>query len=118
MSYAKTDERGRIEYWYEDECEPGLTEFSNGEYVNAMCVDGLEDFVIRDGVAYFEPTPEKIERYEEAQRRTEHQEIMDSLPDALADLSVMVSDNTIDTADLQDALAELSEIVSELLERG
>lgn len=43
-------------------------------------------------------------------------EIMEALPDAVADLSEMVSDNAIDTTDLQDALAELSEIVSGLME--
>lgn len=46
----------------------------------------------------------------------EFQEIMDSLPDAFADLSGMVSDNTVDMADVMDAIAELSEIVSKLME--
>lgn len=61
-------------------------------------------------------TPDEIAWRERAAEEAEHQEIMDALPDAVADLSEMVSDNTIDTADLQDALAELSEIVSGLME--
>lgn len=61
-------------------------------------------------------TAEEIAQREQDIKDAEHREIMDSLPDALADLSLMVSDNTSDTADLQDALAELSEIVSGLME--
>lgn len=61
-------------------------------------------------------TPEEIAQREEAEEQAEQQELINALPDAVADLSEMVSDNTIDTADLQDALAELSEIVSGLME--
>ena len=64
---------------------------------------------------YHRWTEDEIAQHNESKRQQEHQEIMNSLPDAMADLSEMVSDNTIDTADLQDALAELSEIVSGLM---
>lgn len=57
-----------------------------------------------------------IAEREESELQQERQEMMDALPDAVADLSEMVSDNTLDTADIMDAIAELSEIVSNLME--
>lgn len=53
---------------------------------------------------------------EETERQIELQDLIGALPDAVADLSAMVSDNTIDVADIADAIADLSEIVSELME--
>lgn len=84
-------------------------------------IDNVEKFALDDAdyeevQLYHVWTAEEIAQREEAERQQEHQEIMDALPDAVADLSVMVSDNAIDTTDLQDALAELSEIVSGLME--
>lgn len=59
MAYAKVDENNRI-------IECGITngvgynaEFSNLDYVNENCTDGLEDFVIVDGEAVYSPTVEK-----------------------------------------------------------
>lgn len=46
----------------------------------------------------------------------EHKEIIDSLPDAIAELSEMVSDNAVNMVDVMDAIADLSEIVSNLME--
>lgn len=60
-------------------------------------------------------TAEEIAQREAAEQQAEQQEIMNALPDALADLSLDVSNGAADTADLQDALAELSEIVSGLM---
>lgn len=83
-------------------------------------IDNVTKFALDDSdyetvQLYHRWTSEEIAQREESKRQQEHQELMDSLPDAMADLSEMVSDNTIDTADLQDALAELSEIVSRLM---
>jgi hypothetical protein len=62
MAYAKIDDDNRIVYWSNEPLE-GLVEFSNGDYVNKNCIDGLDDFVIEDGEAVFSPLPEKeIER--------------------------------------------------------
>ncbi len=58
MAYAKTDEHGRILAWSEYSLDGFDTEFSNGRYIDETCVNGLQDFVIRDGTAYFEPTEE------------------------------------------------------------
>ena len=56
-----------------------------------------------------EPTPEEIAALENA-------DMIDALPDAVADLSEQVSTNATDYSDLADALAELSVLVSNLME--
>ena len=48
--------------------------------------------------------------------QSEKTDMLDSLPDAVADLSETVSGNASDASDLADALAELSELVSTLVE--
>lgn len=60
MAYARIDENSRILEWSYEHLDGMDAEFSNGEYIDATATHGLEDFVIRDGVAYFEPTPEKL----------------------------------------------------------
>ena len=60
MAFAKIDENGRIVNWSEDHLDDFDTEFQNGDYVDEKCVNGVNDFVIRDGVAYFEPTKESV----------------------------------------------------------
>ena len=60
MAFAKIDENGRIVNWSEDHLDGFDTEFQNGDYVDEKCVNGVNDFVIRDGVAYFEPTKESV----------------------------------------------------------
>ena len=59
MAYAKTDEDNRIIFWSREKLDPDMVEFENGEYVDETCTDGLEDFVIEDGLAVFSPRPEK-----------------------------------------------------------
>lgn len=59
MPYARIDENSRIIEWSYDQLDGFVTEFSNGDYVDTTATHGVEDFVIRDGVAYFEPTAEK-----------------------------------------------------------
>lgn len=76
----------------------------------------LVDSDYEDVLIYHAYTDDEIAQREEAEAQEEHQELINTLPDAVAELSEMVSNNTIDTADLQDALAELSEIVSGLME--
>lgn len=65
---------------------------------------------------WHEYTEEELKQQEDAKAQAEHQELIDSLPDAVADLSEVVSSNSEDTSGLSDALAELSEIVSTLVE--
>lgn len=59
MPYARLNEEGRMVQWSHDRLDGLDVEFSNGEYVDENCADGLDDFVIRDGMAVFEPLPEK-----------------------------------------------------------
>lgn len=65
---------------------------------------------------YHKWTPEELAEKEASEAEQDRQEIMDSLPDALAELSLAVSDGAADTADLAEALADLSLIVSNLVE--
>ena len=96
------------------ECEWASPEaYATIDNVNKLALDKSDYEIVK---IYHRFTPEEITWMEESERQQEHQELMDSLPDAVADLSVMVSDNTVDTADLMDAIAELSEIVSNLME--
>lgn len=67
-------------------------------------------------LAYHKYTDEEMAAIAEQERLREQQEIMDSLPDAMADLSEMVSSNTIDMEGIMDAIADLSEVVSQLVE--
>lgn len=59
MPYAKLNEEGRIVMWSREKLDGLDVEFSNGEYIDANCVDGLEDFVIVDGEAVYSPSAEK-----------------------------------------------------------
>lgn len=59
MAYAKVDENNRIVVWSYEHLDGMDTEFSNGEYVDEVCVNGVEDFKIIDGQAVFEPLEQK-----------------------------------------------------------
>lgn len=112
MLYALIDGSGRIVDSKDGGDMPdGWVEFTwdvePDPYVDAM------DFVIRDGVAYYEPTAEALE---DSETRRGIELMAGSLPDAVAELSWMASDNATDISDLMDAIAELSEIVSGLME--
>lgn len=76
----------------------------------------LDDSDYEEVQLYHVWTAEEIAQREECERQAEQQELINALPDAVAELSEMVSDNIIDTADVMDAIAELSEIVSNLME--
>ena len=59
-------------------------------------------------------TPGEIIDKEERQKAAEKNALLDTLPDAVADLSDLVSSGTADMQVVMDALADLSETVSEL----
>lgn len=75
-------------------------------------------------VRWHEWTPEEAAAAkaarEEAERKMQEAkdraDMIDALPDAVADLSEQVSTNATDSSDLADALAELSVLVSNLME--
>lgn len=58
----------------------------------------------------------KIEAEEKLQDARSKAELIDALPDAVADLSKQVSDNVTSNADLADALADLSAVVSDIVQ--
>lgn len=59
-------------------------------------------------------TDEELTSIKEQQAQQEQKELINSLPDAIADLSSDVSNNATSTNDLMDAIADLSAIVSDL----
>lgn len=59
MPYAKLDSDKRIVMWSYDMFDEYDVEFSNGEYVDETCVDGLDDFVVENGEAVYRPSPAK-----------------------------------------------------------
>lgn len=59
MPYCRLDEEGRIAEWSHDKLDHLDVEFSNGDYVDENCVDGLEDFVIKNGEAVYSPKADK-----------------------------------------------------------
>lgn len=59
MAYAKLDEDKRIIFWSKVRLDADMIEFANGDYIDETCKDGLEDYVIEDGQAIYQPLPEK-----------------------------------------------------------
>lgn len=84
--------------------------------IDNMTKFALDDSDFEEVRLYHVWTADEIAQREEGERQAEQQELINALPDAVAELSEMVSDNAIDTADVMDAIAELSEIVSNLME--
>lgn len=65
---------------------------------------------------WHEYTNDELEEMTKCDDRDDRIDVFNSLPDAVADLSESVSDNTINQNDIANAVAELSEIVSVLVE--
>lgn len=59
MAWSRVDDEGRIMEWSTDRIDGFEVEFSNGEEVDELCTDGLEDFIIEEGKAVFRPTAAK-----------------------------------------------------------
>lgn len=88
---------------------------------NATPIDNKTKFAWADGdyeevEVWHEYTEVELKQQEETKTLADHQELINSLPDAVADLSESVSDNAVNQNDIADAVAELSEIVSTLVE--
>lgn len=62
MAWAKVDGDGRILEVIEERFPGFDAEFSNFEEFCAECVDGVDDYVVRDGLAVYGPKPEKVVR--------------------------------------------------------
>lgn len=55
MAYATVDENNRIIEWSYEHLDGMDIEFSNGDYIDANCVNGVEDFKIINGQAVYDP---------------------------------------------------------------
>lgn len=73
-----------------------------------------DDDDYEDVEVWHEYTDDELEAIKQQEIVNEKQNLMDSLPDAIADLSSEVSNNSISAIDLMDAIADLSSIVSDL----
>lgn len=103
MYYAIVDDSGRVHEWTDEGSRPFLdamvdgsggavVEFSNGEFLQEVFAGSLDDFIIRDGLCFFEPLAENV-------ARREMQSALDNLPQTLAESSAAMSD----LSDQQDA---------------
>lgn len=59
MAYAIINEQNRVVMWSYFDLGADSVEFDNGGFIDENCRNGLEDFVIRDGRAFYEPTTAK-----------------------------------------------------------
>lgn len=106
MAFAKIDENSRIVNWSEDRLDGFDTEFQNGDYVNEKCINGVNDFVIRDGMAYFEPTEESAK--EVLERKLSETEA----DDVQAAICELAAQQIAYENDVNAALCELYDLIS------
>lgn len=59
MAFAQVDENNRVIIWSYEKLNPDWVEFDNGGFIDENCRNGLGDFVIRDGRAFYKPTAAK-----------------------------------------------------------
>lgn len=107
MPYAKIDGDKRLIVWSEEQLDGFTVEFDNPEVITGNQAISADDFYIENGKAVFDPSAEHAEQLAEA----------DMIPSAIADLSETVSGNAMDVSALSDAIAELSEMVSNLMSK-
>ena len=116
--FVQTDENGRLvgmmESTFEDSDgnthKQDTTGFFEFEIPDDFDFNNMSNYVIKSGQLVFSESDESKSEKEESNRL----EQIELLPDAVADVSKLVSDNTSDVAMLSDAIADLSEIVSSL----
>lgn len=77
--------------------------------------DHISNYLYKDGVFTYDEDPDLIAERERNQAIKDHQETLQILPDAVAELSETVSSNTGESDSIADAVAELSELVSQLI---
>lgn len=105
MAYAQVNHENRIINWSEDYFTGFDVEFSNGDYVNQTCVDGSLDFVIRDGIAYFEPPAYKeIEQLKKQLAETDY-------------INHKLTEQIIDASNLSEVLQQHQEKYGELIQQ-
>ena len=108
MAWARVDGQGRIMEWSSERIDGFEVEFSNGDDVDELCTDGLEDFIIEEGKAVFRPTAAK--QAATLQRKLEQTDYI-----AAKAFEEIVSAESI--ADLLSALAGIRDKYSERIEQ-
>lgn len=77
--------------------------------------DNISNYLYKDGIFTYDEDPDLITEREHNQAVKDHQETLQVLPDAVAELSEVVSSSTSESDSVADAVAELSELVSQLI---
>lgn len=129
----KYENGGEDVEWVEDTPELGAWHFFRGETEWPECPMEVPDdwpreepVPLRIGVSKWrrftaEELAEMAAKREEAEAKAKEAkdkaEVMDALPDAVADLSEVVSAQSGDAEGLADAVAELSQLVSDIIEK-
>ena len=108
MAWARVDEQGRIMEWSRERLDGFEVEFSNGDDVDELCIDGIEDFLIEESKAVFRPTAAK--QAATLQRKLEQTDYI-----AAKAFEEIVSAESI--ADLLSALAGIRDKYAEFIEQ-
>lgn len=108
MESTFTDRHGKV---YEQDVS-GMTEVDLPDEITALT---MTNYIYKDGVITYDEDPDLIAERERNEEAAERQEALETIPDAVAELSEAVSSNTGDSDALADAVAELSAIVSDLM---
>lgn len=115
--FASLDENGRVCATSDEQWDDSAVEV---EFPEGFDFAAQSDWRVVDGELLHDP-PEPTEEQQAARAEYEaavyQSEMLAALPDAVAELSEAVSDNSDEGSGLADAVAELSELVSELYER-
>ncbi len=108
MESTFTDARGKVH----EQDVSGMTEVDLPDEITAPT---MTNYIYKDGAFTYDEDPDLIAERERNEEAAERQEALETIPDAVAELSEAVSSNTGDSDALADAVAELSAIVSDLM---
>lgn len=116
-----TEEVGHWQFTREGESEPweGCPYEVPADWNKAQAVEvnyNYQLYVPYSDEEFRQRQQKKEEQEQEEQEQREQQELINTLPDAVADLSEQVSSNADNDSTLIEAVAELSQLVSDLME--
>ena len=112
IGYAALD-GDKVIGWSLEMHDDYIHEFDNLDWLNGQWSGMLDDLRYENGKVY---DSGEQGRKDAEQAEADRDAVLDTLPDAIADLSESVSDNATDLAVVMNALAELSAIVSDLVD--
>lgn len=114
MAFAMVDSDNRIISWSEEHLDGMDVYFKNGHYIDEKCVNGLNDFLIVDDEAVFQPTEESI--YLAKKRSFDSYEASIDLMDAVFELGEITSKQQATNEEIMDALIELAGMIASMQE--